>query len=398
MKKVLVIATYDSFLKVAMNISRRISNSIIDVSILKVKKNQISNKQLYESGANNYNFVSYQSVSELHQYDIIVLSIGNIAFRKFITEYYSYYDFFDKDRPIILAIFSGVIFGEPDTILSRINSDIILANNIEDQNIILETAKLYRSPVKVLNYGLININTDYQNLYSERFHEKETLVFIEQVKIPCSQKERCYVLDKLIEIAQNNPDKNIILKVRVLPGEKTVHSSQFSYVSLLKDKLLPSNFTLSSEPVEELYKRMDLCITFSSTVVFEALYYGIPCAIIKDLGIRSDLANRAFLNSGLFLSFDEINLGKRKRVEFSWLDKNINFDSDRDLMLNETIDSLLEDQRTDLLLFSTLFGGGFRFKRKSSIKRKFFKFLFHPKLFFIDSKLWMGIKALYGKK
>lgn len=179
-----------------------------------------------------------------------------------------------------------------------------------------------------------------------------------------------------------------------MPGEKTIHSSQFSYLSLLKNKLLPSNFTLSSEPVEELYKRMDLCITFSSTIVFEAIYYGIPCSIIKDLGIRSNLANRVFLNSGLFLSFDEINLGKRKRMEFYWFDKNINFDSERDLILNETIDRLLEEQHIDLPLFSVLFGRGFRFKRKSSIKRKF---LFYPKLFFIDSKLWIEIKALYGK-
>ncbi|WP_409046434.1 DUF6716 putative glycosyltransferase [Mannheimia haemolytica] len=39
---------------------------------------------------------------------------------------------------------------------------------------------------------------------------------------------------------------------------------------------------------------MDICISFSSTSVLEAIYYGIPTYIIKDLGIRESLYNPPF--------------------------------------------------------------------------------------------------------
>lgn len=163
--KILVVATYDSFLKVGVNVARRIENSNIDIAIQYVKKNQLSKRQLMESGADNYSVFDYSHLhdADFLNYDLVVIALGNIASQRLIYRLHSI-----KNRPLMIGCFSGVIFGNAESIFARINTDILLTNNESDRYIAQAIADEYCLGTKILNYGLINLELDFK-IRSEKF-------------------------------------------------------------------------------------------------------------------------------------------------------------------------------------------------------------------------------------
>ncbi|TNH22272.1 DUF6716 putative glycosyltransferase [Testudinibacter sp. TR-2022] len=398
LNKILVIATYDSFLRSAIKLAERIYNFEIDIGILYVKDNQISIRQLQEAGAIKYNVFNIDRLldKDYLQYDIIILSVGNIAARNFIKKFYKEIlqeSVYLNNRPILISIFPGIILGNTDVILSRIDSDIILANSKIDYDIINKISSLYAKDVKCINYGLINLDTNNKIKQSKIYRQgkEKNIYFIDQVRIPKTELERLYVLNKLIEFADLNADKNIIIKSRIYAGEKTVHDNKYSYYVLIKkiSRAIPSNIYFTSENIEDLYSKMDLCVSFSSTVILEALYYKIPVAVICDLGVIEEYATQFFLESDLLISFDDLILGKRVTASNVWLDENLYFVNNRDWELNEAI-SNCANQKDGYNKRINLFGGAFRFSsvdKTTRFKRKLKKFFKSPLLFFYDSKL-----------
>ncbi|WGE89088.1 DUF6716 putative glycosyltransferase [Actinobacillus arthritidis] len=383
MYKVLVIATYDSFLRSGIKVAERISsNKNIEIMILPVKRNQLSARQLLESNAIKYKQILFSYDLDYLQYDIIILSVGNAATKKFIAHFYENHSISCK-RPIIISIFPGLIFGHTESILSRIDTDIILVNSLLDKEKVNEILKVYRSTTKVIHYGLINIDINKKNIFSKRNFEK-TIVFIEQIRIPETKEEKEFVVDKLINLAENYPEKEIIFKRRIIEREVTVHEDKISYIDILNKKELPTNFQISSEPIYDLYHKMDLCLSFSSTVLLEALYYGIPIAVISDLGINDNYALDKFLGSDIFLSFDEIERGIRPMPSVLWLEKNLYFDDNRDDALLQAIENMIS--HPSKLYKKFLFFKGRQYMNKSNKYQKLKKLVRSPRDFFIDSK------------
>ncbi|MEG9476345.1 DUF6716 putative glycosyltransferase [Mannheimia indoligenes] len=384
--KILVVATYDSFLKVGINLAQRLNHSMIEIAIQYVKKNQLSVRQLVESGANNYRVFDYQTLnnSDFSEYDIVIVALGNIASQKLITRLYSL-----KNRPLIITCFSGVIFGNAESISARINADILLVNNEFDRDIAQSIASEYGLKTTILNYGLINLDLNFQRNEGSG----KNIFFIDQVKIPELKTEREYVLEKLLNLARNNPDYRIFLKTRLYGSEITVHKEQYPYAHLLKNKKnIPSNFNLFNDSIEVALKEMDACISFSSTSALEAIYYGISTYIIKDLGIRESFYNHPFLQSGLLTYFNELdNLNDLSKIpQKDWFDKQLSFSLNRDYILNNIIDELVYEPRLILPLNYKV-----QEKHKRGVYPKFRKLLRSPKLFFLDSAI---IKKLKNKK
>ncbi|SMB89847.1 hypothetical protein SAMN05660772_01422 [Pasteurella testudinis DSM 23072] len=394
MYNILVIATYDSFLRSALILSKRINASKITVSINYTQKNQLSVKQLNDIGlTGEYKVLELYKLSkkDYAQYDIIILSIGNNLSRQFLTNFHR--DFLSEtDRPLLISIFAGVIFGQTDTILCKIDTDILLANCKQDTEIAKRLSELYNGNIEIINYGLINIDN---RRFSSNKKEEKNIFFIDQVKIPYSRQERTYVLSKLIDFARSYPDKNVFIKSRVLPGEVTVHKDKYSYINLIKNfNDVPKNLSFRSENINDLYNEMDLCISFSSTVILEALYYKIPVAVISDLGILERYASNFFLDSGLLISFDKLISGNRVSVKHEWFDKYIDFIDHRDAVLSRTIKEKLISKKI-YTKDDVLFGGAYAFKREGDIKQKAKKLIKHPILFFRDSKYLKAIKQAF---
>ncbi|AGQ38859.1 hypothetical protein J450_06995 [Mannheimia haemolytica D171] len=139
---------------------------------------------------------------------------------------------------------------------------------------------------------------------------------------------------------------------------------------------------------------MDICISFSSTSVLEAIYYGIPTYIIKDLGIRESLYNPPFLQSGLLTDFSQLDSLEQflQIPNKDWFDKQIKFTQDRDKELNNIIDQLVFLPRTILSINYKLTG-----ITNKRFYPKFSKFFRSPKNFFLDSVIMEKFKILYRK-
>lgn len=199
----------------------------------------------------------------------------------------------------------------------------------------------------------------------------------------------------MLDLARNNPNYNVIIKTRLYGNEITVHKDQYPYVELLKNKRnIPSNFSLYNDSIESAFSEMDACISLSSSAALEAVYYGIPTYIIKDLGISERFYNPPFLQSGLFITFEE--LGKLTQflqcVNENWFEKQIWFNPNRNAILNEIVEDLISKPRLSLNLQKNYI---------ISSKRKFYpklKKLFRsPKLFFLDSRLLKKLKSRRDK-
>lgn len=384
MFRILVVATYDSFLKSGINLAKRISHSKIDIAIQYVKKHQLSMRQLEECEADKFHILDFHTLkdSDFSNYDIVIISLGNIASNQLIIRLHLL-----EKRPLMISCFSGVIFGNAESILFRINADILLVNNEYDRRIAQNIADEYNLNTSIINYGLVNIDTSFHKLPKTG----KNLFFIDQVKVPSLKSERRYVLDKLIELARQNPDYCIFLKTRLSKNEITVHNDVFPYTTLLRDKKdIPENFRLFNDPIEIAFTQMSACISFSSSVALEAIYYGIPTYIIKDLGISERFYNPAFLQSGLLTSFDDL----QGLSEFSncinpqWFDMQVRFKEERDKLLNELIKRLFFLNRN---IKKTSFSS-FPIPQKNLLYRKFRKLLVSPRSFFRDTKFIRNLK------
>ncbi|MGR6981664.1 DUF6716 putative glycosyltransferase [Testudinibacter sp. P27/CKL/0425] len=399
MYQILIIASYDSFLRSGIALGRKINHSNIEIGILHVKNNKLSYRQLQESHGLEYKILdlSLLSDSDYYKYDIIIASIGNVAFRKFMREFYVRFSN-KKNRPIVISVFPGVIFGHLESICSRINSDIIIANCKYDFDRINKISSLYNLNVLAVNYGLVNINESSK--FEKRGYEKN-IYFIDQVKIPASRSEREYVLAKLVELAKKNPEKNIIIKPRIYKGEKTVHDDMYSYFELFSNLVdPPCNIMFSRLDINDVFLDMDLCISFSSSVILEAAYHDIPIAVINDLGVDEKYFTDAFLDSGVLISFDNLIAGERPSgVNLNWASKYLSFDRGRNLVLNKLIASYIKD-KPNISQEQLLFAGLFQFFDKQNLNerkfRKFRKLLRSPGAFFKDSIMFNYINKKFN--
>lgn len=339
MKKVLLLATYDSFLRTGLLVAEAIENAKIDIRIRTTASNQLSREQLNSIlGGKKYNsayfFMSDYKKIDYNDYNVIILSAGNEFIKLFFT-FYLQNSIIEREKIVTISLFPGVIFGDIDSIASRMNVDILLCNNKIDYEMAQNIKKTYSLKTNILLYGFPIL----KKIDSSKKLNKN-IYFFEQVKIPETYSDRFYLIKKLVEYAFKNPNENIYIKPRVALNEKTVHINRYPMEKILdnygKSNILPNNIHFTYKSIEECFLDIKLGITLSSTVAIEAMYNSIPIAIISDFGLRNDFANKDFLGSGCLVSFD--NLGKEKlKVVSSWYDDMIDFPENRVKLLNELV-------------------------------------------------------------
>jgi len=339
-KKILLIASYDSFLRSGIEIAKTISNADIEIKIRTTVSNQLSEDQLkniFQNKVYNYSFFylnDYKNI-DFNKYDIIILSAGN-GFMKPFFEFYMSNKRINRSKIITMSLFPGVIFGDINSIVARINSDILLCNNKMDYEVSNKIKKVWKLNTTILHYGFPVIKDIKSNT-------KENIYFFEQVKIPNTYVDRMFILRKLIDYAFENPNETIYIKPRVSKKEKTVHINKYPMEKLLRDYQknapIPSNLFFTYQSIDECFSKTKLAITMSSTVAFEAMYNNIPVAIISDFGIRNEFANKDFLDSGCMISFSDLNKIIPK-VNQSWYNSMVDFPKDRVFLLNQCIDKL----------------------------------------------------------
>jgi len=331
MRKVLLIATYDSFLNAGVEVAKNIENATVDIYIRKTKLNQLSDRQLSnipnEYQINYFLFNKYKQI-KFEKYDVIIISVANSVARVMIS-------FLQKKKVtigcnyIIISLFPGIIFGDIDSITSRIDSDILLCNNKYDTDIAKGIVTEYKLNTIVINYGFPQL----QIIKKDNF--RNSIYFIDQVKTPYDKRERLYILKQLIFLAMKFPEYNFFIKARVKKREVTVHNNLYPFEDLLKEiENIPNNFKITYVSTYECLKSAKLIIGINSTLLFESIANNIPTISLKVFGIRDNFYNKYFLNSGILYTFDEIDkmLLKDKiilEINNDFLNSFITYDSSR---------------------------------------------------------------------
>lgn len=202
------------------------------------------------------------------------------------------------------------------------NSDYLFVNSAKDLIKAKALKKETASRCEIISYG-------FSTLKDQKAESclKNTICFIDQVKFPKTKTERVYVLKCLIRLAKLYPNFKIILIKRGRIGEKTVHKNSIPYDRLLKTfKTIPSNFSIQAADIESSIQNMRLCISLSSTVLFEAWMNGISGVAIKDFGIRDEYYTSQFLGSGILVNFKEIDPNITYLPNAKWLQRYAYFD------------------------------------------------------------------------
>ncbi len=223
------------------------------------------------------------------------------------------------NRPLIVTGYVGVVYEKvAEGLLMRAGADVIAANSAADldrfQSVLTGAGvdpgclALTRLPF----LGEAEPRTDE----AHRF----TVTFAGQPGVPGSRAHRRYLVERLAQHARRHPERDVLIKLRSVRGERITHDEPFPYDDLLRrlGADCPPNLKVSVGDMGKVLTYTDLLVTVSSTAAAEAIHRGVPTALLTDFGIRESLGNAYFLGSGCLASFDDLDSGATPQADERW--------------------------------------------------------------------------------
>ena len=90
----------------------------------------------------------------------------------------------------------------------------------------------------------------------------------------------------------------------------------------------PKNIIFTEETIEHLLPKADLCLSFTSTVILEALFAGKKAVVLNDFGIGKKIDNQVFVGSNIFCSMANVISDNIPKVNKHWYNENCIFSND----------------------------------------------------------------------
>ncbi len=220
-------------------------------------------------------------------------------------------------RPVIITGYVGVVYEKiVEGVLMRGGSDIVLANSPADARRFRQICRDYGADPEAVVEGTLPFLTTVGRQPGHPY----TVTFAAQPSVPETRRDRSYVIDRLAEHARQHPERDVILKLRTLPGERVTHPEPYSYAKMFTRRAAewPPNFTLAGGPMADVLARTDLLVTVSSTAAIEAIGSGIPTAILTDFGVREQFGTSYYAGSGCLASFADLDGGRAPVADPEW--------------------------------------------------------------------------------
>ena len=178
------------------------------------------------------------------------------------------------------------------------------------------------------------------------------VIFAPQAKVPAERSARISILRALTEFKRQNPDSEVVIKVRSRAGEQETHHEEFTYLSLLEEliddgAIQPGELVVQAGPMASFLTPGSALVTVSSTAALESIDRGLPTLIIDDFGVSEELLNAAFAGSGIVGSLSDL---LHNRVGFPhqhWLADN--YFQPANLRLAESLELLAQRSRAKQL-------------------------------------------------
>lgn len=220
-------------------------------------------------------------------------------------------------RPLVVVGYVGVVYERIiEGLLLRGGADVVAANSPAD----LERFRTVYAGVGIPPESLALTRLPFLRENGPRSNPRFTVTFAGQPGVPNTRWYRRYLVERLAEHATQHPERDVLIKLRSLPGEQAAHTELFPYDEIVRGlgAERPANLKLVGGDMGKALNRTDLLVTVSSTAAVEAIHRGIPTALLTDFGIKENLGNAYFIGSGCLASFDEIDAGAAPVADPVW--------------------------------------------------------------------------------
>ncbi|MDX1541697.1 MAG: DUF6716 putative glycosyltransferase [Geminicoccaceae bacterium] len=356
-RNLIVVATYDSFLKSALPIAQGLEKAGFAAHLIlaEARANQISRRQL--SSMNLDRPVEVRPLAGLPgdpailAADLIILAMDGKRTAEFLWRFRHALPPGSRRRPITMAGYPGVVFrSHVHGLANRFGCDLILLNSPADYDDYLDVcARFGLAPTNGVCLGLSVLGGTTRR--SPARTPPRSLLYCEQPDVPKLKIERLYVIDRLIAYARRHPDRRVLIKPRHTPTEitlkRTEHHLEPIVARVRRAGGLPANVELTYQPVERLLQEIDLCVTVSSTAALQAAAIDVPFAILADFGIREDYGTHFYMGSGCIRTFDQLEIDDGPGLDPAWAARHVCPGADRIGLLEKRIFALLDRQEAE---------------------------------------------------
>lgn len=220
-------------------------------------------------------------------------------------------------RPLVVTGYVGVVYEKVvEGLLQRAGADLVAANSAADFD---RFAAVYAG-IGVDPACLVLTRLSFLSEGGHRPAGRYTVTFAGQPSVPGPRLHRRYLIERLAEHARTHPERDVLVKLRGLPGESVTHAEAHPYPELVRAlrSSRPANLKLAVGDMGQVLARTDLLVTVSSTAAVEAIHRGLATAVLTDFGIRESLGNAYFLGSGCLVSLDDLDAGAAPEADRRW--------------------------------------------------------------------------------
>jgi hypothetical protein len=221
------------------------------------------------------------------------------------------------DRPLVLTGYVGVVYEKiVEGLLLRSGADVVAVNSPAD----LERFRTVFAGVGLPVTSVALTRLPFLGDPGPRVAGRFTVTFAGQPGVPSTKWHRRFLIERLAEHAVRHPERDVLIKLRSLPGEQAAHTELYPYDQLYRSLGVdrPANLKLVGGAMGRVLDRTDLLVTVSSTAAVEAVHRGIATALLTDFGIRESLGNTYFIGSGCLASFDDLDAGAAPVADEAW--------------------------------------------------------------------------------
>jgi hypothetical protein len=329
--RLLVLASYDSFLNVGRIIGTEFERSgcSVDLALVKTgRKEQISERQV-ASIASGHD-VAWLNISDacengdLEKYDIVLCCLEGLSTRRLIHHAAS----LGNLRPLIVSAYPGLVLRDAyDGYAMRCGCDLVWLNCSRDLHRYREMCSAFG--ISRDNARLFGVASLLQASIRAPDADRGPVVFFEQPVIPRHYDERVFLARELVSMAFRFPDREFLIKLRARGDDVTLHRTWYPLEPLLQDATRgprgwPQNLRVSAdESAGNLLERASHCLTVCSTVAIEAMNVGIPTTIIGDFGASDEYGLNYFFGSGLIRTFSDIEFSSSGIPAEDWWKTNV---------------------------------------------------------------------------
>ncbi|WP_309066015.1 DUF6716 putative glycosyltransferase [Microbacterium sp.] len=176
--------------------------------------------------------------------------------------------------------------------------------------------------------------------------QRTDLVFAAQALVPGTREERQRIAEILRFAAVADPRRRVVIKLRSRPGEVEAHAERDGYADLLENA--PENLVLSYAPMSQALATAEGLVTVSSTAAIEAMAQGVPVIALDTFGVRSDLLNPVFEDSGVLAGADDVIARRFRHPDPRWAAANY-FHDPRESTWWEQVQQLVALRRRGML-------------------------------------------------